>query len=344
MSLDVDLAGIDLTLGGNRILDHVDLSVSSGSFVTILGPSGSGKSTTLNVVAGFLEPDHGTVSFGGTDVTRVPPGGRRLGIVFQNYAIFPHLTVGENVKFPLVAQRVRGDRDQRVREMLELVKLGGFEDRRASTMSGGQLQRVALARALAAQPQVLLLDEPLSALDKQLREDMQSELKSIQREVGVTTISVTHDQSEALSMSDQVVVMNAGRIEQQGSPEDMYGKPATEFLARFLGEVNLLPVDAAGSCRLLGVQDTAHAQRLLVVRPEDLRIDRDGTARTSFDARVESVQFQGGSVRLEVSAPYADQPLVVREAYAGYGSAARPGDTVRLGFHHSFLHSVERAA
>jgi putative spermidine/putrescine transport system ATP-binding protein len=225
------------------------------------------------------------------------------------------------------------------------VKMSGFEKRRASTMSGGQLQRVALARALAAQPQVLLLDEPLSALDKQLREDMQSELKAIQREVGVTTVSVTHDQSEALSMSDQVVVMNAGRIEQQGTPEDMYSKPASEFLARFLGEVNLLPVDAQGRCDTLGIRDRAHAGRLLVVRPEDFRIDRDGTAPNHLMATVRATQFQGGSVRLEVVAQQNGfQPLVVREAYAGYGSAAKPGDTIRVGWDFSFLHSVERAA
>ncbi|MGW5232537.1 ABC transporter ATP-binding protein [Streptomyces nodosus] len=342
MSLDVEIKDMSLSIGGTRILTDVNLRVPQGSFVTLLGPSGSGKSTTLNVLAGFLTPDKGQVLFGGQDVKDLPPGARQLGIVFQNYAIFPHMTVGENVRFPLVAQRIGTDHHKRVADMLELVKLGGFEKRRASTLSGGQLQRVALARALAAQPQVLLLDEPLSALDKQLREAMQSELKAIQREIGVTTISVTHDQAEALSMSDLVVVMNGGRVEQAGTAEEMYCRPGTEFLARFLGEVNLLPVAADGSCHPLDVRATDATDRLLVIRPEDFRIEKiDGPG---FKATVTDVQFQGGTLRLEVSVPQFPAPLVVRSPYAGYGSIPQAGENVRLSHDFSFLHFVDPAA
>lgn len=287
MSIDVQLRGVSLTLSGSKILSDVTLDVPSGSFVTLLGPSGSGKSTTLNVLAGFLTPDTGSVLFANRDVSGLPPGARELGIVFQNYAIFPHMTVGENVSFPLEAQRWKGDRKKRVAEMLDLVKLGGFEKRRAATLSGGQLQRVALARALAPNPQVLLLDEPLSALDKQLREAMQSELKSIQREVGVTTISVTHDQSEALSMSDHIVVMNNGRIEQQGGAEEMYCRPESEFLARFLGEVNLFPIASDGTVRPLTERLPDKVGELVVVRPEDLSIvELGGSGKHTFGARI----------------------------------------------------------
>lgn len=281
--------------------------------------------------------------FDGQDVSRLPPGARNLGIVFQNYAIFPHMTVGENVAFPLIAQKWRGDRSVRVAEMLELVKLGGFESRRAATLSGGQLQRVALARALAPSPQVLLLDEPLSALDKQLREAMQSELKSIQREVGVTTVSVTHDQSEALSMSDHVVVMNEGRIEQQGGAEEMYCKPRTEFLARFLGEVNLFPVGAGGDAAPLAERLPDHAGRLVVVRPEDLSIiELGGSGSRQFSARISQVQFQGGTCRVEATVPERRDPIIIRTTYGGLGSLLEPGREITVAYDFGFVHSVPR--
>ena len=345
MSQNVEVIDLNLTLGGNKILSDVNLSIEAGSFVTLLGPSGSGKSTTLNVIAGFLKPDAGRVLFGGNDVQNLPPGARELGIVFQNYAIFPHMTVGENVEFPLRAQRYDGDRRKRVSEMLDLVKLGGFEKRRASTLSGGQLQRVALARALAPNPQVLLLDEPLSALDKQLREAMQTELKAIQREVGVTTISVTHDQSEALSMSDQVIVMNHGRVEQAGTAEEMYSHPASEFLARFLGEVNLFPVDSRGSVRPLTAVATEHAGRLIVARPEDFTIaELGGTGTQRFTAIVEQCQFQGGSCRLEVRVEGVRDVIVIRTPYGGLGSLLLPGQQVTVTYDWSYMHSVPSAS
>lgn len=345
MSQKVEVANLSLALGGNQILRNVNLQVEAGSFVTLLGPSGSGKSTTLNVIAGFLSPDEGEVRFGGRNVRGLPPGARNLGIVFQNYAIFPHMTVGENVAFPLKAQHWRGDRRRRVSEMLELVKLGGFENRRASSLSGGQQQRVALARALAAEPQVLLLDEPLSALDKQLREAMQTEIKQIQQSVGVTTISVTHDQSEALSMSDLVVVMNDGRIAQSGTAEEMYCHPETEFLARFLGEVNLFPVDGAGSIVPFGAPSGGTPDCLAAVRPESLELrpaDSAALGARETRARISSVHFQGGTCRVEASVPALDEPIIVRQSYDGFGSIPQVGQEMVVGITEGSIHLVQR--
>jgi putative spermidine/putrescine transport system ATP-binding protein len=346
MSHSVEVRNLSLALGGNQILQDVNLHVAAGSFVTLLGPSGSGKSTTLNVLAGFLDPDEGEVRFGERDVRSLPPGARNLGIVFQNYAIFPHMTVGQNVAFPLKAQRWKGDHAKRVAEMLELVQLGGFERRRASTLSGGQQQRVALARALAVEPRVLLLDEPLSALDKQLREAMQSELKQIQQAVGVTTISVTHDQSEALSMSDLVVVMNGGRIEQAGTAEEMYCRPRTEFLARFLGEVNLFPVDQAGTLVPFGTRVGGSTDQLAAVRPENLRLRPAGTPSASTGPEVEalitSVLFQGGSCRIEASAAHLEEMIVVRMPYDGFGTVPSVGSPVTISISENQVHLMQR--
>jgi putative spermidine/putrescine transport system ATP-binding protein len=344
MSQDVELDGVDLTLSGNKILSGIDLKIEAGSFTTLLGPSGSGKSTTLNVIAGFLRPDAGSVRFGGNDVQGLPPGSRGLGIVFQNYAIFPHMTIGENVMFPLKAQKWKGDRRARVGDMLDLVKLNGFENRRASTLSGGQLQRVALARALAPNPQVLLLDEPLSALDKQLREQMQSELKSIQREIGVTTISVTHDQAEALALSDQVVVMNHGEIVQCGTAHELYGRPVNEFLARFLGEVNLVPIGADGYARPVIPQRMATTDGFAMARPEDFRVATDrATTPGAFQACVTQVQFQGGTCRAELDVDGLDEQLVVRLPYEGVERVPVVGGLIDLVFRKSDVHVVPSA-
>ncbi|WP_432515316.1 ABC transporter ATP-binding protein [Kineococcus sp. SYSU DK001] len=346
MSQNVDILNLNLALGGNQILSDVDLHVKLGTFVTLLGPSGSGKTTTLNVIAGFLQPDSGQVLLGGRDVAKLAPGARRMGIVFQNYAIFPHMTVAENVRFPLQAQGWKGDHRKRVAEVLELVQLGGFQKRRASTMSGGQLQRVALARALAPQPELLLLDEPLSALDKQLRESMQSELKAIQREVGVTTISVTHDQSEALAMSDQVVVMNRGRVEQAGSPEQMYCQPSSEFLARFLGEVNLFAVDPSGAAGPLSGDVGGQPGDLVVIRPEAFRVE-DPAAPASGAHRIQGVvrqvQFQGGSSRIELDVDRSREPVVVRTPYAGRGSLLATGQRVTVTYDGARPHVIPAA-
>jgi len=224
--------------------DGVDLEIAEGEFFTMLGPSGSGKTTLLRVIAGFERPDSGTVELGGADVTRQPPYARDVNTVFQDYALFPHLTVIENVEYGLKIRKVpRRERRQRAERMLDMVRLSGLGGRKPLQLSGGQRQRVALARAIVNEPEVLLLDEPLGALDLKLRQEMQTELKRIQQEVGITFLYVTHDQEEALTMSDRLAVMNAGQIEQIGTPIEVYERPATEFVAGFIGISNLIDRD-----------------------------------------------------------------------------------------------------
>jgi spermidine/putrescine transport system ATP-binding protein len=233
---------------GFLAVDHVDLEVQDGEFFSLLGPSGCGKTTTLRMIGGFEPPTSGTIELQGRDVTWLPPYQRNVNTVFQNYALFPHLTIYENVAFGLRRKKVAtADIKTRVSEMLDLVELEGFEHRRPNQISGGQAQRVALARALVNRPAVLLLDEPLGALDLKLRKQMQVELKRIQQEVGITFIYVTHDQEEAMTMSDRIAVMNKGRYEQLGDPEVLYEKPQTRFVAGFLGVSNLLPATRDGA-------------------------------------------------------------------------------------------------
>jgi putative spermidine/putrescine transport system ATP-binding protein len=238
---DVELRGVSMAYGATTVLHDVDLEVHKGEFLSLLGPSGCGKTTTLNIVAGFLTPTRGVVSLGGRVVTDVPPYRRHTGMVFQSYALFPHMNVFDNVAFGLqIRRRPAAEQARRVREVLELVQLGGLGDRPIRQLSGGQQQRVAIARALAIDPVVLLMDEPLSNLDAELRRQMRVELRRLQRQVGITTIFVTHDQEEALTLSDRLVVMNAGRIEQVGAPVELYRQPRTPFVARFLGHPNFL--------------------------------------------------------------------------------------------------------
>ena len=242
-------------------MDGVDLDIAAGEFFTMLGPSGSGKTTLLRLIAGFERPDAGVVELNGADVTRQPPYARDVNTVFQDYALFPHMTVGQNVEYGLRVRRVpRAERRRRAEEALDIVRLTGLSERKPVQLSGGQRQRVALARALVNQPGVLLLDEPLGALDAKLRQEMQSELKRIQREVGITFVYVTHDQEEALTMSDRLAVFNQGRIEQLGTPVDVYERPASGFVAGFIGISNLLERDG----------------RQITVRPEKIRLLTDG--------------------------------------------------------------------
>src|SRR3954463_4883766 len=242
---DLMLTSVTKRFGAFTAVDDLDLTVESGRFYALLGPSGCGKTTTLRMVAGLEEPTAGTIELGGKDISRLKPYKRPVNTVFQNYALFPHLDIFENVAFGL---RRRGVKDvkRQVHEMLELVELGEYGPRRPGQLSGGQQQRVALARALINKPQVLLLDEPLGALDLKLRRQMQIELKRIQTEVGITFIHVTHDQEEAMTMADTIAVMNKGLIEQQGEPATLYDNPATTFVANFLGQSNLLPVRVTG--------------------------------------------------------------------------------------------------
>ena len=237
----VELRGVSKSFDGELVLDHIDLDIYDNEFLTLLGPSGCGKTTTLRIIGGFETADEGEVIFMGEEIGSVPPHKRNVNTVFQRYALFPHLNVFENVAFPLREKKVpKAEIDQRVNEMLSLVALKGFEKRSVTSLSGGQQQRVAIARALVGRPKVLLLDEPLAALDLKLRKDMQQELKNIQKATGITFIFVTHDQEEALSMSDTVVVMSNGRIQQIGTPIDIYNEPVNAFVADFIGESNIV--------------------------------------------------------------------------------------------------------
>jgi putative spermidine/putrescine transport system ATP-binding protein len=253
----VRLDGVHKSYRGSVAVDHVDLSVRSGEFFTMLGPSGSGKTTSLRLIAGFERPDRGRVELNGIDVTGMPPYDRDVNTVFQDYALFPHMTLAENVAYGLQAKGIRrGEQLERVAEALRMVRLEKFRERRPGQLSGGQRQRVALARAIVNHPQVLLLDEPLGALDLRLRQEMQVELKRIQREVNITFLYVTHDQEEALTMSDRVAVFNHGRIEQIGTPVEIYERPANEFVAGFVGTSNILDRDG----------------RRILVRPEKIGV------------------------------------------------------------------------
>ena len=237
----IELKGVSKSFDGQLVLDHIDLDIYDNEFLTLLGPSGCGKTTTLRIIGGFETADEGEVIFMGEEISSVPPHKRNVNTVFQRYALFPHLNVFENVAFPLREKKVpKAEIDQRVNEMLSLVALKGFEKRSVTSLSGGQQQRVAIARALVGRPKVLLLDEPLAALDLKLRKDMQQELKNIQKATGITFIFVTHDQEEALSMSDTVVVMSEGRIQQIGTPIDIYNEPKNAFVADFIGESNIV--------------------------------------------------------------------------------------------------------
>src|SRR3954470_20061507 len=268
---DIRLAGVRKLYGDVVAVDAVDLEVRRGEFFTLLGPSGSGKTTCLRMIAGFERPDEGRIELGGDDVSRLPPAERDVNTVFQDYALFPHMSVGQNVAYGLKVKRVeRVERNRRVADALAMVQLSGYGDRRPSQLSGGQRQRVALARALVNRPKVLLLDEPLGALDLKLRREMQLELKALQRDVGITFVFVTHDQEEALTMSDRIAVFNDGRIEQLAAPAELYEHPASAFVAGFVGTSNLLEGDVAEA--ILGTTG------LFTVRPEKIRLQpRDAT-------------------------------------------------------------------
>jgi putative spermidine/putrescine transport system ATP-binding protein len=303
MTVSLSLEDVRVVLGGHEILHGVSVDVERGEFVTLLGPSGSGKTTTLNVIAGLEDVSAGHVRFDGKPVERRPPPDRDIGFVFQSYALFPHMTVGQNVAFGLETRKVpRAERKQAVARVLDLVHLPGMADRQVRSLSGGQQQRVALARALAPNPSVLLLDEPMAALDKQLRESMQVEIKRIQAEVGVTTVAVTHDQTEAMTMSDRVAIMRDGVLEQMDAPEVLYRRPATLFAARFLGEANLWPVTEG---RVAGFGAAVRArQGTAVVRPEDLTLaSRRPADAPTARVRIVSSAFQGTRYRVAAEHP-----------------------------------------
>src|SRR3954447_17534753 len=298
---DIRLAGVRKMYGEVAAVDGIDLDIQRGEFFTLLGPSGSGKTTCLRMIAGFERPDEGRIELAGDDVSRLPPAERDVNTVFQDYALFPHMSVGENVAYGLKVKKVaKGERAQRVEEALAMVRLEGYGDRRPSQLSGGQRQRVALARALVNRPRVLLLDEPLGTLDLKLRQQLQVELKRIQSEVGITFVYVTHDQDEALTMSDRIAVMDDGKVLQVGTPRDVYEEPGSRFVAGFVGVSNLLelPVERSEGELLtlrLGPEDAVSAERdggaatgatvIVTIRPERIAL-ASGAAGDRADCHV----------------------------------------------------------
>lgn len=305
-SLGISVRQIGKAYKSTNVLSDVSLDVAPGEFLTLLGPSGSGKTTLLNIIAGFIEADQGALYFGDNDVTALPVNKRGLGMVFQNYALFPHLTVAENVAFPLTVRRLaKSEIANRVQAVLDLVKLGGLENRSVGALSGGQRQRVALARAVVFSPQIVLMDEPLSALDKSLREEMQVEIRRLHDRIGATTIYVTHDQREALTISDRIAVMNGGRIVQCDAPRVVYEKPNSLFVARFIGETTIVPVmRAENGIRLPDGTEWKLLRELpdvrelaLVLRAEQIQLQGTGTQHAArFAVTVREVIYQGDSL------------------------------------------------
>ena len=328
MTLGVGITDCSVEYDGVTALDDVSLSIDDGEFFTLVGPSGCGKTTTLRAIAGLTAPDSGTVAIGGRDVTGDPPEERNAGIVFQNYALFPHMSVRENVAYGLQFRETDGGRsdDERVTELLELVEVADLADRDPDQLSGGQQQRVALARALAPEPDVLLLDEPLSALDAQLRQRLRVQIRSIQEDLGITTVYVTHDQAEALAISDRVAVMHEGRVEQVDTPEAVYREPATRFVAEFVGDNNVFEavVGPAGSGATIegatvplpsGTDLDSGETVTLSVRPEAITVDggEHGTDdRATLSATVDTVEFLGDAYR--VHCDWHGRTVVVRTA------------------------------
>ncbi|MCK9907738.1 ABC transporter ATP-binding protein [Microbacteriaceae bacterium K1510] len=344
----IELANVVRSYDGrSRAVDGINLTVAKGEFVTFLGPSGSGKTTTLMMLAGFEEPDEGRIMLAGKDITHVRSWKRNIGVVFQNYALFPHMTVQKNVAFPLKMRKVDSETiERKPREVLKLVGLSDFADRRPTQLSGGQQQRVALARGLVFEPDVLLLDEPLGALDKNLREQMQVELKRIHREVGITMIYVTHDQSEAMTMSDRVVVFRGGQIEQVGGPIELYDRPRTRFVGEFIGDSNVLELagvnEAGGSVKSAALGEIkvarfnpkpSSASRYLLVRPEEIVTVAPGSPgfENSFPLEIATVIQYGNESVLIGTVSGTKVSLRVRVS-ARAGRDLPASGTVRVGW------------
>ncbi len=318
----IRLDHITKSWGTARAVDDVSLTAEEGSLLVLLGPSGCGKSTTLRLIAGLEQPDEGTVTIGGADVTHLTPAQRQISMVFQSYALFPHLSVAENIIFGLRVRRVsRGERDERLKRVADIVGLGHLLDRKPSQLSGGQRQRVALGRAIIAEAKVCLMDEPLSNLDAKLRHEMRTEIRALQQRLGMTMVYVTHDQTEAMTMADRVVLMKDGRIEQNGTPEQLYNRPETAFTARFIGTPPMNLIIEGG--------------RQIGIRPEDIRVvSQDGRA-----ARVKATEHLGADsiVLCEIDG----QPVAVRQN--GFSKTA-PGDTILLGWDSIHEHQFDKTS
>ena len=354
----LELRNVSKHFGDIVAVDGIDLQVPQGEFFSLLGPSGCGKTTTLRMIAGFEEPTEGTLLLAGRESNDIPPFRRNTNLVFQSYALFPHMTVFENVAFgPRRARISERDVHKRVMEALETVRMHEYVDRLPRSLSGGQRQRVALARAIVNRPAVLLLDEPLGALDLKLRKEMQLELKRIQREVGICFVYVTHDQEEAMTMSDRLAVMNRGRIEQVGSPEEVYHRPATRFVAEFIGEANLLDgtveaVEQGAPTRVSVAGDTVTTvascagapcevgdRVSLVLRPEHLHLHRDRpNGVPAMSGRVVEAIFQGSLIRFVIEGPDRRR-LSVLDTTASRDQAA-PGDAVWVSWLPEWVHAV----
>lgn len=334
--------------GETLVVKDLNLDIARGEFLTMLGPSGSGKTTCLMMLAGFETATHGEILLDGTPINNVPPHKRGIGMVFQNYALFPHMTVAENLAFPLEVRKTsRSEIDRKVKRALDMVEMGEFDNRRPAQLSGGQQQRIAVARALVFEPDLVLMDEPLGALDKQLREQMQYEIKRIHDSLGVTVVYVTHDQTEALTMSDRIAVFNDGVIQQLATPEDLYERPESAFVAGFIGENNRLrgvvtDIDGKHCSVQLEHGETVRAQRIrmsgegaetmLSLRPERVVIDPDeGSLPNIFDARVEELIYLGDHIRTRVAVCGVDN-FIVKIPNAQAHPIKRRGESLRVGW------------
>jgi spermidine/putrescine transport system ATP-binding protein len=341
---DVELQNVTKKFASTLAVNDVSLTVQAGEFMTLLGPSGCGKTTLLRMIAGFEIPDSGSVLLGGVDVTNVPPYRRDVTTVFQQYALFPHLDVFSNIAFGLQRRRLKREEiTKRVAGALEMVRLEGLELRKPNELSGGQQQRVALARALVLEPKVLLLDEPLAALDFKLRKQMQYELKKLQRRLGISFVFVTHDQEEALTMSDRVVVMNVGHIEQIGYPQEIYERPRTEFVAGFIGDSNILEGTVESSAQDLSritISDvtfsvqgngvTAGDQVRVMIRPEKIRLSANG-AKGSLQGRIDSAMYLGEATQWKITLDGGQTLMVLEQNSESWRSVeGRVGQAVSL--------------
>lgn len=328
MTAAVEFQNVSRHFGSVRAVDGVDLRIGEGTFFAMLGPSGSGKTTCLRLISGFEQPTGGAIRIFGQDCSAVPPNRRNVNTVFQDYALFPHMNVRDNVAYGLMVKGVdKRTRLDRAEELLSLVKLGGYGARKPGELSGGQRQRVALARALINEPRVLLLDEPLGALDLKLREAMQDELKALQQRLGITFVFVTHDQGEALSMADQVAVFSEGKIAQIGTPNDIYERPRTRFVADFVGSSNVLSAEMAASF--------GAPARLASLRPESVRID-NATPRVS--GQVIALRYLGSGTRVVVAVPHGEISL-----FLGKGAEVpEQGSTVGLNWDANAVHQMEQ--
>lgn len=359
----MSLTGIQKQYGSAWAVRGIDLDVSKGEFLSIVGPSGSGKTSLLNIIAGFEMPSAGQILIGGERVTQLPPNKRQIGMVFQKYALFPHLTVRQNVAFPLEMRTKlsRSQRERQVCDMLDLVQLGDFGERLPGQLSGGQQQRVAVARALVFNPPVILMDEPLGALDKKLRENMQLEIKRIQERIGATVIYVTHDQEEALTMSDRVAVMQEGRVEQIDTPEGLYRNPISSFVADFIGTMNFLPAvkigEKAGTAVLriaehtvinvpingrnpcLSIQNTDNALSL-AFRPENVSLEQAGSAESSLiQGEIDADIFMGSTHTYVVRLNNSSKTLIRVQSAANTSFTFKRGDRVSLRLNSEAVHA-----